>query len=95
MERRVIEQLETAIDHALRHMSELQDRIIALKKEKKELEALLAEKEIRIDGLQQTNEELKRQQNSNDLKQYQAKEDKLKERIESMLSKLDDLDLLE
>ena len=95
MNKSVIGQLEANIDRALKYTNDLQRKYKELLEVKKELEALLIEHERRIDGLQKHIEDLKKSSDRDLLKRYQEKEVTLKKRIQHMLSRFDDLDLLE
>lgn len=87
-----LKQLERNIDSALEIISDLQRRIKTLVKENKDLKALVAEKETRIDGLQKQIEDLKAHSDQELLEKYKDNETELKKRIQSMLMKLDNLD---
>ncbi len=88
-----LQQLERNIENTLEIIQDLQHRIKTLVKENKELAALVTEKEIRIDGLQKQIEDLKAHSDQELLEKYKDNEKELKKRIQSMLIRLDNLEI--
>ena len=91
----ILDLLEERIDRAVAKIAELKRKVALLTEEKKDLEAILAEREIRIEGLQKQVEELKEKSNLNQVEKYKQNEKLLRERIVAMLSKLDELKSLD
>lgn len=90
-----IGRLDEIIGRAINRYVELRKQYSLIVEEKKELEALCSEQENRIEGLQKHIEELQKDRNHETLKRYQQNEVQIKQRIQSMLSRLNDLDQLD
>jgi signal recognition particle GTPase len=95
VEKDTLDHLRTNIQTLLSYLAEYRQRNKLLLEEKRELEALLIEKERRIEGLQKLAEDLKANSDQNEVEKYKHTEKKLKKRLEEMLSKLENLDLLD
>ena len=94
-ERSIVDKLESTIDEAIKRIVELKKKNQILLEEKQELKALLNEKELRIEGLQKVIEEFKTKAEDPVIQRYKDKEEMLRQRIQGMLSKLDELKLIE
>ncbi len=94
-ERSIVDKLESTIDEAIKRIVELKKKNQILLEEKQELKALLNEKELRIEGLQKVIEEFKTKADDTVIQRYKDKEEMLRQRIQGMLSKLDELKLIE
>jgi predicted nucleic acid-binding Zn-ribbon protein len=88
-----ISRLNIAINNAIRIIADLKGQIKQLLEEKKGLQAVIAEKDKRIMGLQKTIEEMGTNSNDANLSLDQSTKDKLKSRIQTMLNSLDDFKL--
>lgn len=95
MTENILEELEQKIDRAVTTIATLKSRVNRLEENKKELEAELAERELRIEGLQKRLEELSERPDDYEVQRYKANEQLLKQRIRALLSKLDDLKVLD
>ncbi len=95
MKKTPILELEKNIDLTLDYISRIRKRYKALAEEKKELKALLEEKELRIERLQNELETLKSTKSNQRIEELHANEEKLKEKLQQMMSKLDKFDFLE
>lgn len=95
MKKTPILELETNIDLTLDYISRIRKQYKALAEEKKELKALLEEKELRIERLQNELETLKSTKSNQRIEELQANEEKLKTKLQQMMSKLDKFDFLE
>ncbi|NIA29163.1 MAG: cell division protein ZapB [Actinobacteria bacterium] len=91
----ILDVLEERIDEAVEKIAKLERKITLLQDEKKDLEIVLAERELRIEGLQKNIEELREKTPHHVIEQYKERENQLRERIQSMLSKLNELKLLD
>jgi len=90
-----IDYLEAKVFDAIKQIAYLTKKSRALVHENKQLKARLAEQELFMEGLQKTIEELKRNSTGAELLKYQENEEKIKERIQRLLAKLDELKLVE
>ncbi len=91
----ILDVLEERIDEAVEKIAKLERKIAILQDEKKDIEVVLAERELRIEGLQKNIEELQEKTPQHVIEQYEERENQLRERIQSMLSKLNELKLLD
>ncbi len=91
----VLDVLEERIDEAVEKIAKLERKIAILRDEKKDIEIVLSERELRIEGLQKNIEELREKTPHHVIEQYEERENQLRERIQSMLSKLNELKLLD
>ncbi len=94
-EKGIVDKLESTIDEAVKRIVELKKKNQTLLEEKQELKALLNEKELRIEGLQKVIEEFKTKADDTVIQRYKDKEEMLRQRIQGMLSKLEELKLIE
>ena len=90
-----IDYLEAKVFEAIKQIAYLTKKSRALNQENKQLRARLAEQELFMEGLQKTIEELKRNSTGAELLKYQENEGKIKERIQKLLAKLDELKLVD
>ena len=90
-DKKTLRHLESSIDQALLNLESLQQKHKTLLKEKKELLSIIAEKDLSIKALQRLVEEIKAKSNDNAISYYKKNEEKLRSRIQTMLSKLDEL----
>ena len=93
MNKTIFETLEHTIQEAIVKIDSLKNRNKILLEEKKQLQNQLAERDRRIKGLQKTILDLKKNSNEDQIQQYQEKEDKLRKRIQMMLSRIDEMNL--
>ncbi len=91
----IVDKLESTIDAAIERFVELKKKNQTLLEEKQELRALLNEKELRIEGLQKVIEEFKTKADDTVIQRYKDKEEMLRQRIQGMLSKLEELKFIE
>jgi hypothetical protein len=94
-DKNIVDKLEFTIDEAIERVVELKTKNQILLEEKQEQKALLAEKELRIEGLQKVIEELKTKMDDKLIQRYKDKEETLRQRIQALLSKLEELKLQE
>ncbi len=90
-----IDYLEAKVFEAIKQIAYLTKKSRALILENKQLKARLAEQELFMEGLQKTIEELKKNSSSAELLKYQENEGKIKERIQKLLTKFDELKLVD
>jgi len=90
-----IDYLEAKVFDAIKQIAYLTKKSRALNQENKQLRARLAEQELFMEGLQKTIEELKKNSTGAELFKYQENEVKIKERIQKLLAKLDELKLVD
>ncbi len=90
-----IDNLEAKVFEAIKQIAYLTKKSRALNYENKKLKARLAEQELFMEGLQKTIEELKKNSRGAELFKYQENEGKIKERIQKLLAKLDELKLVD
>lgn len=89
MDYKILEDLETKINHAIQVLQGLHEENRKLKEEKDQLILQIQDKDRTIENLIQKCEEYKK---ASELTQYYVeKEEKIKERLEGMLSKFDNL----
>ena len=91
----ILDDLEKKIDKAIDVIAMLKNRVSKLENDKKEIEAVLADREIRIHGLQKQLKELSDRPDDYEVEKYKANENLFKERIKTLLSKLDELKMLD
>lgn len=92
MDYKILEDLEAKINRAIQVLQELHEDNRKLKEEKGQLILQMQDKERTIENLIQKCEEYKK---ASELTQYYVeKEEKIKERLESMLSKFDNLNFI-
>lgn len=92
MDYKILEDLETKINHAIQVLQVLHEDNRKLKEEKAQLITQLQDKDRSIENLIQ---KCKEYQKASELTQYYVeKEEKIKERLESMLSKFDNLSFI-
>lgn len=91
----LIDLLERRVYQALKKIAEQQKVIHTLIREKQELEKAIDEKERLIRQLQKQIEELSQNKDAELLKEFQAREMKLKERLQELVEKIDKVRLLE
>jgi len=90
-----LDYLEAKVFEAIKQIAYLTKKKSVLTYENKQLLGQLAEQELFMEGLQKTIEELKRTSKGSELLKYQENEAKIKERIQKLLSKLDELKLVD
>ena len=95
MENKLLVRLEAAIDAALQMIKALQQSNKTLRQEKNELLTLLANEKYRIEGLQKLLEEQAKKSIEEKVERQQEREDKIAKKIKVMLTKFDDLKLLD
>ncbi|HNR67396.1 MAG TPA: hypothetical protein PKN04_06955 [bacterium] len=91
----IIGRLDDLIGRAIDRYAELKRKYSLILEEKEEREAFCSELEYRIAGLQKNIEELQTSTDLSELKRYRQKVEQIKQRIQSMLSRLNDLDQLD
>ncbi len=90
-----INNLEAKVFEAIKQIAYLTKKNRILGKENKQLRTRLAEQELFMEGLQKTIEELKKNSKGSEVLKYQEKEEQLRQRIKSMLAKLEELKLVD
>jgi len=90
-----IDYLEAKVFEAIKQIAYLTKKSRALNHANIQLKARLAEQELFMEGLQKTIEELKKNSTGAELFKYQENESKIKERIQKLLLKLDELKLVD
>ena len=95
MTNNIIDDLEKRIDKAIDVIATLKKRVSQLEYEKNEIETVLADREILIQGLQKQLDELSNRPVDYEVEKYKANEKILKDRIKTLLSKLDELQMLD
>ena len=90
-----IENLESKIFEAIKQIAYLTKNNRVLLKDNKQLRSRLAEQELFMEGLQKTIVELKKNSKGADFFKYQENEEKLRQRIQKMIAKLDDLNFVD
>ncbi len=90
-----INNLEAKVFEAIKQIAYLTKKNRILGKENKQLRTRLAEQELFMEGLQKTIEELKKNSKGSEVLKYQEKEEQLRQRIKSMLTKLEELKLVD
>lgn len=95
MEENILDVLEKRVYQALKKIAEQQTTINTLNREKKEIENNLFEKDKEIARLQKSLQEAETQQDDTIIAEYQAREEQLKERIQDLITKIDQVRLLE
>ena len=95
MDKSILDVLEERIQFALGLIAEMQKKNLLLLEENSDLKVRLAEHQDQIDQLrQQLNEQSSRSEQAM-LEKYRETEEKLRERVQNMLAKLDELKTLE
>ncbi len=94
MEKSAIHQLAEAVNKVIHLLHKLNHERNELLVEKKKILNLLAEKNLRIEGLKKIIVDLKENPNNKELLQYKENEKKLKNKIKLLLGKLDELQKL-
>ncbi|MBN1999902.1 hypothetical protein JW935_20270 [candidate division KSB1 bacterium] len=94
MEKNPIHQLAEAVNKVIQLLHKVNQEKTELLDEKKKLLNLLAEKNLKIEGLKKLIVELKENPNDKELQQYKENEKKLKNKIKLLLVKLDELQKL-
>ncbi len=90
-----LDYLEAKVFEAIKQIAYLTKKNRSLTYENKQLLGQLAEQELFMEGLQKTIEELKKTSQGSELLKYQENETKIKERIQKLLGKLDELKLVD
>ena len=91
----LLDLLESRIYQALKKISDLQQKINTLIHEKEELERSLSSKNAKIAQLEGELEEAENSADAQALAEYQEKEEKLKNRLQDLVSKIDKVRLIE
>jgi FtsZ-binding cell division protein ZapB len=91
----LLDDLEKRIDKAIEKIAMLRKLLHKLESEKNELQSVLTDREIRIQGLQNQLDDLLNRPADYEVEQYKANQKLLKIRIRTLLSKLDELKMLD
>jgi predicted nucleic acid-binding Zn-ribbon protein len=91
----LLDLLESRIYQALKKISDLQQKINTLIHEKEELERKLSSKDEQIAQLESELKEAETSVDAHAIAEYQEKEEKLKHRLQDLVSKIDKVRLLE
>lgn len=91
----LLDLLESRIYQALKKISDLQQKINTLIHEKEELERKLSSKDEQIAELESELKEAENNADTQAIAEYQEKEEKLKHRLQDLVSKIDKVRLLE
>lgn len=91
----LLDLLESRIYQALKKISDLQQRINTLIHEKEELERTLLSANERIAQLESELQDAENSADAQAIAEYQEKEEKLKNRLQDLVSKIDKVRLLE
>ena len=91
----LLDLLESRIYQALKKISDLQQKINTLIHEKEELERTLSRKDEQIAQLESELKEAETSADAQAITEYQEKEEKLKHRLQDLVSKIDKVRLLE
>lgn len=92
---KLLDDLEKRIDKAIEEIAVQRKRVHKLESDKNELESVLTDREIRLQGLQNQLDELLQRPANYEVEQYKANEKLLKAQIKVLLSKLDELKMLD
>ena len=90
-----LKNLEAKVFEALKQLAYLTKKNRILGKENRQLKTQIAEQELLLDGLKKTIEELKKNNEGSTVIRYQEKEKELRQRLQAMLAKLDELKLVD
>ncbi len=91
----ILEVLEKRVNTAIEKIAKLLGKVETLEQEKQELSVTITEQKLRIDGLQKQIEELSDRPPIFEVDKYKENEKLLKQRIRALLSKLDELKILD
>lgn len=91
----ILEALEKRVNTAIEKIAKLLGKVETLEQEKQELNVTITEQKLRIDGLQKQIEELSDRPPNFEVDKYKENEKLLKQRIRALLSKLDELKVLD
>jgi len=95
LEKNSLHMLEERIDQAVRRILELEKSNKSLIEQRNALQAQLQEKELVIEDLENRVVELRERPDDEIIQRYKEKEVELRHRIQTMITKLDELDRLE
>jgi FtsZ-binding cell division protein ZapB len=91
----ILEALEKRVKSAIEKIATLLGQVDKLEQENKELNVAVAEQKLRIEGLQKQIEELSDRPPNFEVDKYKENEKLLKQRIRALLTKLDELKVLD
>ncbi len=95
MDKSILDVLEERIQFALGMIAEMRKKALYLEQENSDLRARAAEQSLQIEQLrQQLNEQASRSEQAM-LDKYRETEERLRERVQNMLAKLDELKAFE
>ena len=91
----ILEGLEKGVEAAVSRISLLARHVKRLESENKQLKIRLAEQKLHIEGLQKQIKEISGTSNYAEIERYKENEKMLRQKIRALLSKLDELKVLD